>query len=322
MPVVMFLERPEGKRRATIGLALVAVYVVWGSTYLGLRFGLEGFPPFILNGLRFLGAGGVMYIVLRRRGVSAPTRKQWWNASRVGALMLVGAVTLVTVAEDQGIGSGVAATAVAVMPLWAALISGLFGRWPVRREWLGLAIGFAGVLVLAQEGDFRSSATGMVLVVIAPMLWAFGSVWGSRIDLPAPMMATAAQLLVAGFALMVFGPLLGERLSEMPPTAAWLALLYLATMGSIVAYTAYVYLLRTVRPALATSYAYVNPVVAVILGLTLGDEIITGPAWIALPLILLGVALTVTARKRSATQPSPGGPSVTSDGAQRFPVST
>lgn len=295
----------QGRTRTTIVLALLAVYLVWGSTYLALRFGLEGFPPFILNGLRFLVAGGAMYLVLRSRGAVRPTRDQWWNATRIGVLLLVGGVGLVTVAEDQGVGSGVAATAVAVMPLWAALISGLFGRWPVQREWVGLIVGFVGVLVLAQEGDFRTNALGMILVIIAPLLWAFGSVWGSRLELPAPLMATAAQLLAGGVVLMVLGPLRGERLTEMPPVGAWLALLYLIVMGSIVAYTAYVYLLRTVRPALATSYAYVNPAVAIIVGITLGNETITGPTWIALPLILVGVGLVVTARERSeARRPS------------------
>ena len=131
------------------------------------------------------------------------------------------------------------------------------------------------------------------------MLWAFGSVWGSRLELPAPLIATAAQLLAGGAVLMVIVPLRGEQLTEMPPIGAWLSLLYLIVMGSIVAYTAYIYLLRTVRPALATSYAYVNPAVAIVVGITLGNESITGPAWIALPLILVGVALVVTARQRS-----------------------
>lgn len=299
----------NGGNRATIALALVAVYLVWGSTYLALKLGLEGFPPFILNGLRFLVAGAAMYLVLRGRSVAGPTREQWWNATRIGILLLVGGVALVTMAEDQGVGSGVAATAVAVMPLWAALTSGVFGQWPVRREWIGLLVGFAGVLVLAQEGDLRTNALGLVLVIIAPMLWAFGSVWGSRLELPAPLMATAAQLLAGGGVLMVLGPLRGERLTDMPPTGAWLSLLYLIVMGSIVAYTAYIYLLRTVRPALATSYAYVNPAVAIVVGITLGNEAIAGPAWIALPLILVGVALVVTARERSTVRRPPTTPS-------------
>lgn len=288
------------KRPVTVGAALVAVYLVWGSTYLALRFGLEGFPPFLLNGIRFLVAGGSMYAVLRVRGVPPPTRQQWWNAARMGVLMLVGGVGLVTIAEDLGVGSGVVATAVGVIPLWAALVSGLFGRWPVRAEWIGLIVGFAGVMVLVQEGDFRSSFTATALVVIAPMLWAFGSVWGSRLELPRPAMATAAGLLAGGVVLSILGPLRGERIVEFPPVSAWLALSYLTVMGSIVAYSAYVYLLRTVRPALATSYAYVNPVVAIALGITLGGETLTGPAIVALPLILLGVALVAVAQRRLA----------------------
>jgi drug/metabolite transporter (DMT)-like permease len=279
----------------TTGAALVAVYLIWGSTYLALRFGLEGFPPFLLNGIRFLVAGGVLYAVVRLRGTPAPTGRQWWNAGRVGALMLVGGVGLVTIAEDVGIGSGVAATAVAVIPLWAALISGLFGRWPTRLEWVGLVIGLTGVIVLAREGDLASNPVGVILVMVAPIFWAIGSVWGSHVELPRPAMATAAQLLAGGAALLVLGPLRGERIAEMPPAGAWLALGYLILFGSIVAYTAYVYLLRTVRPALATSYAYVNPIVAVGLGVTLGAEVLTGPAFVALPLILAGVAIVALA---------------------------
>lgn len=293
-------------RRLTIGAALAATYFVWGSTYLALRYGLEGFPPFILNGIRFLAAGGAMYIVLRVRGVPAPTRPEWWNVTRMGLLLLVGGVGLVTIAEDAGVGSGVVATAVAVMPVWAALVGGLFGRWPVRLEWAGLVVGLGGVLVLAQEGDFRASSVGTVLIVLAPLLWAFGSVWGSRLRLPRPAMATAAQLLMGGVVLLAAGPLRGERLHGVPSGSAWLALAYLTVFGSIIAYSAYVYLLRTVRPALATSYAYVNPVVAVVLGLTLGGETISGPAWIALPLILAGVGLVTWAQRgavRAAARP-------------------
>ena len=292
--------------RALVGASLLAVYFIWGSTYLALRFGLEGFPPFLLNGLRFITAGTIMYVVLRVRGAVPPTRRQWWNAGRMGALLLIGGVGLVTIAEDLGVGSGVVATAAAAIPVWVALVGGSFGQWPVRREWIGLVVGLIGVVVLLQEGDFRASTPGMLLVIAGPFLWAFGSVWGTRLEMPKGLMAPAAQLLVAGVVMLIVGPVMGERIVEAPGAAALFALVYLIVMGSIVAYTAFVYLLRTVRPALAASYAYVNPVVAVVLGLTLGAEIITGPIFIALPLILAGVGLmaAVGHKPKSATSRS------------------
>lgn len=292
------IEPNKGTRALTVA-ALVAVYFIWGSTYLGLRFGLEGFPPFLLNGFRFLMAGVILFSLLRIKGQARATRRQWWNASRMGIMLLVGGVGLVTIAEDLGVGSGVAATAVATIPLWSALISGLYGDWPHRREWLGLAIGVAGVLVLAQEGDFQASPLGMSMLVIAPIVWAFGSIWGTRLDLPGPSTTTAIELVSAGLLMTAVGPLLGERITEPPSMIAWAALLYLAIMGSLVALTAYIYLLRTVRPSLSTSYAYANPVVAVVLGITLGQEVITGPVLLALPLILIGVALVATTRSRA-----------------------
>jgi drug/metabolite transporter (DMT)-like permease len=298
--------------RAKVVAALIAVYFIWGSTYLGLRFGLESFPPFLLNGFRFLLAGTILLLYLRLRGKATATRRQWWNAGRMGVILLVGGVGMVTIAEDLGVGSGIAATAVAVIPVWMALIGGLFGTWPHRREWIGLAIGLAGVLVLAQEGDFQASPMGMILIITSPIVWAFGSVWGARLDLPESSMATAIELVTAGLVMTVVGPLFGERITAPPTTVAWVALLYLAIMGSLVAFTAYIYLLKTVRPALSTSYAYVNPIVAVALGVSLGAEILTGPVFIALPLILISVALvaTTSVRRPSTTSDSPPHPAV------------
>ena len=295
---------PTKNPRTLVVLALISVYFIWGSTYLALRFGLEGFPPFILNGVRFVVAGALMYGVLRMRGHGHPTRRQWWNAGRMGALLLIGGVGAVTIAEDFGVGSGIVATAVAAIPVWAALFGGAFGQWPVRREWIGLGVGAIGVAVLLQEGDFRLSTAGMMLVIAGPMFWAFGSVWGKRLEMPEGLMAPAAQLLVAGVVMLIVGPLMGERVEEMPGAVAWMALVYLIVMGSIVAYTAYVYLLDTVRPSLATSYAYVNPAVAVFLGLTLGAEIITGPILVALPLILAGVGLIASVNRSSPNSES------------------
>lgn len=293
------------ERRVLVALALVAVYFVWGSTYLGIRFGLEGFPPLAMNAFRFLAAGAILYVWQHRRGVPSPTLVQWRNAAAVGALLLIGGVGLVTIAEDLGVGSGLAATAVAVMPLWAAVWAGVFEQWPEPREWLGLMLGFAGVVLLAQEGDFQSTAVGTLLVILAPIFWSFGSVWSRRLDLPQNSMATAAQLLSGGAVFGVLSLALGESFDGSPSPKAWFGLLYLTLFGSVVAYNAYVFLLRNVRPALATSYAYANPIVAIVLGITIGAETITGPAWLALPMILISLALVGYARRDRAPRAEP-----------------
>ncbi|MEX0826387.1 MAG: drug/metabolite exporter YedA [Acidimicrobiia bacterium] len=294
--------------RLLVPLSLALVYVVWGSTYLVLRWGLEGFPAFVMNGIRLVVAGGLLYPIARRRGRAHPTAVEWRNAAFVGAVLFIGGLGLVTVAEDNGVGSGLAASAVAVMPLWAALWSGLFGRWPNRLEWAGLVVGFTGVILLSREGDFRSSGLGTLLMVLSPFLWAFGSVVSSRLRMPQGLMASAAQMLTGGAVLIVAGLVRGERIEEMPGLGPWLALAYLTIFGSLFAYTAYAYLLSHTRPAVATSYAYVNPAVAVALGVTLGDEVIGVWALVGLPIILLGVALVGLAQRRPrVVAPAPGG---------------
>jgi len=290
------------RQRLITGSALLAVYFLWGSTYLGLRFGLEGFPPFLLNGIRLTVAGGILYWWARSKGVSVPTRHQWVSSAVIGGFMFIGGLGLVTIAEDVGVGSGLVAAGVAVMPLWAALWSGLFGLWPNRLEWLGLVIGLSGVALLSQEGDFQASALGTVLMIIAPISWAFGSVISGRLDLPKGTMGSAAQMVGGGVLLLAAGFGRGEWIDAPPSLGAWLALIYLITAGSIVAYTAYLYLLAHTRPAVATSYAYVNPVVAIVLGVTLGDEIIGGWAYAGLPVILAGVALVGLAQRRRSAE--------------------
>jgi drug/metabolite transporter (DMT)-like permease len=276
-----------GRRSAA---APAAVYLIWGSTYLAIKYLVTGFPPFLGTGIRFLVAGAVLYPVARRRAPGL-TRSQWWSAVQLGALLLVGGTGLVTVAESTGVGSGLAATAVAAMPLWAGLIGGAMGRWPSPREWSGLVVGMAGVALLGLGGDFSSNPAGAIILLAAPISWALGSMRRNRIDLPSGLVGVSAEMLAGGGLLLVLGVLRGERLVAVPPLEAWLGLAYLIVFGSIVAFSAYMYLLGAVRPALATSYAYVNPVVAVVLGLTVGAESLTGRGLAALPLILGGVAL-------------------------------
>ena len=287
--------------------ALAAVYFIWGSTYLGIRYALEGFPPMLMNGLRFVVAGGLMYLWLRYRGMPRPTARQWRHMAYVGLLLIGGGVGLVTIAEDLGVGSGLTATAVAVLPLWAALFAGLFGGWPRPLEWAGLAIGIGGVALLSLESDFRSSGVAVVLVIIAPIFWSFGSVWSSRLDLPRTAMATAGQMLTGGAAFLVVGAFVGER-PGVPNLRSVAAMAYLVVLGSWIAFNAYTYLLRTVRPALATSYAYANPVVALALGITIGNENVTGPVWAALPLILVGLGLVGLAQRTGRSRMAAAAP--------------
>jgi drug/metabolite transporter (DMT)-like permease len=283
--------------RFLIPLGLLALYLIWGSTYLGIRFALESYPPFLLAGIRFLCAGVVLYGFLRWRGMASPTSLQWRNAAVTGLLLLGMGNGLVCFAE-QRVSSGIAAVAVASMPLFAALFSGMYGLWPSRRESIGLAIGFAGVIVLNLGSSLSGSRIGAIALLVAAMCWAFGSAWSRRQQMPPGPMNTAAQMLCASVALLAVGFASGEHLPAHPTRHATLALVYLAVFGSIIAFSAYLYVLKHARPALATSYAYVNPPVAVLFGVILAGEHV-GPYDLAgMAIILIGVVVITLSRKK------------------------
>ena len=282
-------------RRWLIPLALATVYVVWGSTYLGIRYGLEGFPPFVLAALRFAAAGVVMYAWLRLRGAPAPTRRQWRNAAITGVLLLAFGNGLVCFAESY-VASGVAAVAIASEPLFVALVLCAYREWPRRAEVIGLVIGFIGVVLLNSGGDLRASPAAAVALLIATAAWAFGSIWSRRQDMPKGPMNVAAQMLCASVALALMAILFGERWPVHVPVQSFIALAYLAIFGSIIAFTAYLFLLRAVRPALSASYAYVNPPVAVLIGALVAGEHVGTLELIGMVVILLGVALITLAR--------------------------
>ncbi|TAM58204.1 MAG: drug/metabolite exporter YedA [Rhodanobacter sp.] len=283
--------------RLLIPLALCALYVIWGSTYLGIRFALQSYPPFLLAGVRFLGAGTVLYGFLRWRGMAPPTPLQWRNAAVTGLLLLGMGNGLVCFAE-QRVSSGIAAVAVASMPLFAALFAGMYGHWSNRRETIGLLIGFAGVIVLNLGSSLSGSRIGAIALLTAAMCWAFGSVWSRRQDMPAGPMNTAAQMLCASVGLLAAGFGSGERLPAHPTVRATLAVVYLAVFGSIIAFSAYLYVLKHARPALATSYAYVNPPVAVLFGVLLAGEHVGPYDLTGMAVILLGVGVITLARQR------------------------
>jgi drug/metabolite transporter (DMT)-like permease len=292
-----------------IALALTALYLIWGSTYLAIRFALEGgLPPLLMAGGRFVLAGGLMYAALRLRGVPAPTRAQWRNLAVMALLLLVFGNGMVCVAE-QSVSSGLAAVAVASAPLWMGLFSTLRGQHPSRIEWVGLAIGFVGVVWLNVGCSLVASKIGMIALLVATVAWSYGSIWSRGRDLPSPFMGAAGQMLLGGVMMLVAGFAIGERVHDWPTLKGVLSVGYLVSFGSIIGFSAYIWLLHHVRPALAGSYAYVNPAIAVALGAWLANEQFSGSEFVAMGVILLGVVAITLAKampaKARAAEPEP-----------------
>jgi drug/metabolite transporter (DMT)-like permease len=285
------------RKRILILLSLLSLYFLWGGTYLAMRIALQGFPPFILAGVRQLTAGVLLFLFLRLRGNALPTRKHWLTAIVVGGLLLVVGNGGVVFAE-QWVSSGLAALALGAIPLWAAVFSGLFGRWPTRIEWFGLGLGFSGLVLLNLENGLHANPIGALVLLIAPISWAFGSILSQHLPSPKGLMASASQMLAGGVMLFIVGFAAGEHMTGMPGPRPLAAMAYLIIGGSLVAFSAYGYLLRHVRPALATSYAYVNPLVAVGLGVAVAGEQITMIGVVAMLTILSGVGLVSLGRER------------------------
>lgn len=296
------MDHTEHANGTRVALALAAVYLIWGSTYLAIRYALEGgFPPFLLGGIRFLIAGGLMYAFLRWRGVAAPTRAQWRNAAVMGVLLLLLGNGMVNMAE-QTVSSGMTAVAVASAPLWMGIFAAMRGQQPNRMEWVGLGIGFLGVLWLNLDSSLSASTTGLVALLIASLSWSFGSIWSRGRDLPSPFMASAAQMLCGGLAMCVVGAGIGERFDGVPSAQGIAAFCYLIVFGSIVGFSAYIWLLHHVRPALAGSYAYVNPAIALALGAWLANERFGSHELLAMGVILLGVVAISLAKSAKPKQ--------------------
>lgn len=274
--------------------SLAAVYVIWSSTYLALRYAVESLPPLLSAGARYMLAGAVLYVILRARGAAAPTGRQWARSVPVGGLMFLFGNGFIALAEQQ-VSSGLAAVACAAMPLFACLISHRFGDRPSRREWAGVVVGFAGILLLGL-GELRAAPTMAPLLLLAPAGWALGSVLARRAALPAGGLSAATLMIGGGAVTLVAAFARGERVPHVIPLSGALAITYLAVFGSIVAFSAYTYLLQNTSTALATSYAYVNPVLAVVLGAWVGGEH-PGPGLIVPgAVVVAGVAIMATGR--------------------------
>jgi len=270
----------------TVGLALLLVYIVWGTTYFAIGIALNSMSPLWMNGLRFTLAGVIMLAWALARGEKAPTAVQWRNAALVGGLMVFGAMTLVMMAQSHGIGSGLMATVVTTMPMWLALWTRLGGERVPLTSWAGLAMGVAGAVLLAMEGDFSASPVGALAAFGAPLCWSLGSYASRKLDMPRPSMAASAQWLVGGALGLVLAAALEPLEGMLHATAtAWAAWTYLLVFGTLVALNAYLWLLQNTSAALAGSYSFVNPAVALLVGAGMGGEHLTGWVFAALPLI-------------------------------------
>ena len=283
-----------------VGACLAAVYIVWGTTYLAIKIGLEEVGPFFLLGTRLIVAGGAFLLVLKAFGVSLPTRQQWVSAGVLGFLMLVVGIGCVSVAE-QWVSSGAAVALISIQPLGTALWAVAFGRTPRALEWVAIVIGVIGTLVMIFGQDFQASPLGTALILVGVASWTLAANLAGRLDVPAGGMGFAAEMLVAGVVSMIVSAALGEQW-HLPQTArVWGAWAYLVVFGSLIAFSAYRYLVDRVSPTLAATYAYVNPPVALFVGWWLGSEHFSTNTFIGLPIVLIAVGLHAWSWKTSTS---------------------
>ena len=294
---------------ALVIAAFVAIYLIWGSTYLGIRFAVETLPPFLMGGARFLAAGLMLYVWLRATGTPAPSPVNWRHAVLASALMLGVGNGGVNWAE-QKVSSGLAALIIAGTPLWFALFDWLRprGTRPTLQTILGIAVGFAGVLMLVgSRSALRGGAAdfmGIVALVCASVAWAIGSLYTKYAPKPeSPIMVAAQQMVAGGIILALGGLAMGETLdTTRVSTRSLAAFVYLTFIGSLVGFSAYAWLLKATTPARVSTYAYVNPVIAVFLGWAFGGETLTGQMLAAAGVIVLGVVI-ITARRTPPAEP-------------------
>ena len=291
--------------RTQILLAFLAVYTIWGSTYLAIRFAVATMPPFLMAGVRFLIAGAILYLWLRLRGAERPKLIHWRSALVIGGLLLLGGNGGVSWAEVH-VPSGLAALLVAAVPLWMALFDWIRpgGVRPTGLTLLGLVIGFAGVALLASQAE--SSGTGPQLIGIMALLvatccWALGSLFARSAPVPSmPLLGTGMEMLAGGAVLVLVAGATGEfgqvHLAAIS-LKSLLALVFLILFGSLIGYSSYVWLLRHVSAARVSTYAYVNPVVAVFLGWAFASEPISWVTLVSAAVIISSVALITISRR-------------------------
>jgi drug/metabolite transporter (DMT)-like permease len=302
--------RPASQRGGSIWLGMLVLYFVWGSTYLGIAIAVDSIPPFLMAAVRFLTAGIVLMawsVAREGRSFVLPSRREWRDSAIVGALLLGGGMGMVAYGE-QTIPSGIAALLIAMMPVWVAVLGGIFlGERLPRLAVVGIIVGFAGVAILvgpsAIGGTGALDPLGLAACLLSPIAWATGSLFAShRAVLPRrPLVATGLQMLLGGSVLAAMATISGEVASFDAAAVtrdSAVAFLYLTVVGSLLAFTVYGWMLRVAPLPLVATYAYVNPVVAVILGWLVVGEAIDPRTIVAGAVIIFAVALIVTARGR------------------------
>src|SRR5579872_1471803 len=243
-----------------IAACLIIVYLVWGTTYFAIKVAIEGFAPFFLVATRFTVAGAVLLGWQALRGKPMPTLAQWRGAAVVGFLLLVLGNGIVAVAEHT-VSSGATVALISIMPLATVLWSGAFGSWPRRAEWIAIALGGAGAAIMLLGRDLQGSLVGTLLILLAVISWSLGTVLSRRLDIPHGPTGFGAEMLTAGVMGMLVSLGLGEHWTLPHAAPVWWAWSYLVVFGSLIAFSAYRFMVERLSPVLASTYAYVNPAV-------------------------------------------------------------
>jgi len=298
-------------KQTRVIVAFAALYLIWGSTFLGIRFAIETIPPFLMAGARFVSAGLIMYVIAWSQGIARSTWANWRTSLIIGACLLLAGNGGVTISE-QHIDSGLAALIVAIVPIYIVLLGWATGMAPKPSPivWLALIGGFVGVGILFgpalhfSSNDARHPAIGISILLVSSFIWSAGSLYSRTAKHAAsPFLTAAQQMLCGGALLLLAGIVTGELPRFHPDSISILSLasfVYLVIIGAVIGYTAYIWLLRHCEPAKVATYAYVNPIVAVLLGALFAGETITVRTLIAAALIIGSVALVITAQQLRA----------------------
>jgi drug/metabolite transporter (DMT)-like permease len=283
---------------ATVIACLVAVYVLWGTTYYAIKVAITGFPTFFFVGTRFAVAGGLILLWQLARGAALPTLAQWGGAALIGCLLLLAGNGTVAMGEHW-VSSGAAVALVSSVPLTTAAWSCLFGERPARLEWLAMAVGSVGIAIMLLGHDLRASPLGVAVVLGGSMCWSLGTVLARRVALPPGATGFGAEMLCAGIAGFIVSALAREPWVFSTAIRPWAAWCYLVVFGSLIGFSAFRFLVERVSATLATSYAYVNPPVALFVGWWLGHEQFSVQLLIGLPVVLAAVGLQTWGHARA-----------------------